>query len=113
MPHPLARSNLRIKSGLKFQYAGTNYKLAGKLGDGAVGIVRRAVTTDGKEVAIKFLAPDPKYIDPEFFDDVAVRFIAEGKRGSRLEHGGLVDIYGYSANENGQTFHRGNRQTRT
>ena len=109
MPHPLARCNLKIKSGLKFQYAGTDYKLAGKLGDGAVGIVRRAVTTSGKEVAIKFLAPDPKYIDPEFFDDVAGRFIAEGKRGSRLEHTGLVDIYGYSANENGQDFASGNQ----
>ena len=108
MPHPLARSNLKIKAGLKFQFDGTDYKLGGKLGDGAVGIVRKATADNGKEVAIKFLAPDPKYIDPEFFDDVAGRFIAEGKRGSKLEHPGLVDIYGYSANENGGDFASGN-----
>jgi hypothetical protein len=37
------------------------YTLGGKLGDGAIGLVRRATNTrTDKTVAIKFLAPDPK-----------------------------------------------------
>jgi eukaryotic-like serine/threonine-protein kinase len=89
---------------MRFTYRNVKYTLGGKLGDGAVGVVRRATSTGDKVVAVKFLAPDPKYIDPESFDDVAVRFVAEGQRGSRLEHPRLVEVNGYSQNENGADF---------
>jgi hypothetical protein len=61
------------------------YELEGKIGDGAVGLVRRARRVkDGIIRAIKFLAPDPKYIEESSFDDVAARFRREGERGSQL-----------------------------
>ena len=49
------------------------------IGDGAAGIVRKAkAISSGKIVAVKFLAPDPKYIDISAFDEVAQRFKREG-----------------------------------
>jgi len=102
--HPLARNVFRCRAGQKLEYGGVTYTIAGKLGDGAVGVVRRAVTDSGAEVAIKFLAPDPKYIDPTTFDDVAARFVYEGKRGAKLDHARLVDVYGYAANAGGGNF---------
>lgn len=80
------------------------YTLEGKLGDGAVGVVRKATSHDGRAVAIKFLAPDPKYIETAAFDDVAERFSREGIRGSRLNHRGLVKILAYSDNAGGVCF---------
>jgi serine/threonine-protein kinase len=55
-------------------------------------------------VAIKFLAPDPKYIDVTAFDDVAERFRREGQRGEHLNHQHLVSILGYEENEDGHCF---------
>ncbi len=64
MEHPLTRSQCNLESGLEFVLGRTNYVLGGSLGDGAVGLVWRAMTvTDNKTRAIKFLAPDPKYIE--------------------------------------------------
>jgi serine/threonine protein kinase len=84
---------------------GSTYTLCGKVGDGAVGIVRRATHgSENKNVAIKFLAPDAKYIEESSFDDVASRFKHEGQRGSRLEHSRLVKILGYAENLNGKDF---------
>jgi len=102
--HPLARKNCRSKVGQKFSLDGTTYTLEGILGDGAVGIVRKARSDSGIPVAVKFLAPDPKYIDPASFDDVAERFRHEGQRGSRLEHESLVRILGYADNKKGENF---------
>lgn len=56
---------------------------------------------------MKFLAPDPKYIDPRAFNDVATRFRREGQRGARLRHEHLIDILGYSDNEEGGAFKSG------
>src|SRR5580704_71047 len=84
-PHPLGRSFCIPELGQKFRAGGCDYVLAGKLGDGAAGIVRKARrVTDHAESAIKFLAPDPKYIDEAVFDDVAARFRREGQRGLQL-----------------------------
>ncbi|MEX1040947.1 MAG: serine/threonine-protein kinase [Pirellulaceae bacterium] len=80
------------------------YTLKGEIGTGAVGIVRRAVADSGGEVAIKFLAPDPKYIELSSFDDVAERFRHEGIRGSRLDHARLVRILDYAENRDGISF---------
>jgi serine/threonine-protein kinase len=84
---------------------GKEYELQGKIGDGAVGIVRKAIVkSSGKLVAVKFLAPDPKYIDIAAFDDVAQRFRREGIRGAGLDHENLVKIIAYEDNESGTCF---------
>ena len=84
---------------------GIHYELRGKLGDGAAGLVRkgRNVSTN-EQLAVKFLAPDPKYIDPKMFDDVAQRFKREGERGTRLQHEQLIRILAYSDNTEGGAF---------
>ena len=107
MKHPLARTNFKVSSGQRLMFQDKAYTIAGKLGDGAVGMVRRAKKLGGNDVAIKFLAPDPKYIDPDAFDDVAARFVLEGQKGARLDHPRIVDIYGYSANVDGEDFVKG------
>src|ERR1017187_7567791 len=107
MEHNLSRGACNPENGQAFTVDGTTYVLAGKLGDGAVGLVRRAVRKhDGAEFAIKFLAPDPKYIDESVFDDVAARFQREGQRGTRLRHHALVAVHAYSGNVNGEAFSR-------
>jgi serine/threonine-protein kinase len=84
---------------------GITYTLRGKIGDGAVGIVRRATYgSQDSNVAVKFLAPDSKYIEEASFDDVALRFKHEGQRGKKLDHDRLVKILGYAENVNGECF---------
>jgi serine/threonine-protein kinase len=85
--------------------AGRAYLLDGVIGNGAVGIVRSARDLESeRRVAVKFLAPDPKYILPEVFDDVAERFRREGQRGAALRHEHLVEILAYSDNSRGECF---------
>lgn len=106
--HPLARQYCKAKVGLVFTAGGTEYELMGKIGDGAAGVVRKAkARSSGRRVAVKFMAPDPKYIDPGAFDEVAQRFKREGIRGAALEHENLVKILAYEDNENGCCFRRG------
>jgi len=103
--HPLARPLCKLKAGLRFTVAGHQYLLGGTIGNGAVGIVRSARDLQSdRRVAVKFLAPDPKYILPEVFDDVAERFRREGQRGAALRHEHLVEILAYSDNERGESF---------
>ena len=79
--HPLTRRLCAAKNGQRFELDGEQYLLAGKIDDGAVGIVRRGKRVRGSlPRAVKFLAPDPKYIDESVFDDVAHRFRREGER---------------------------------
>jgi serine/threonine protein kinase len=102
MPHPFSRDLCSPKVGQRFRIAGREYVMAGALGDGAAGLVRKATrTADGTTVAVKLLAPDPKYIDEAAFDDVAGRFKREGERGVRLRHPHLVAIEAYSDNTDG------------
>lgn len=104
-PHPLSRSQCCPESGQRLITSGVEYLLGGKLGDGAAGLVRRATRIrDNHEVAVKFLAPDPKYIDEAIFDDVANRFRREGQRGAQLSHPSLVKILAYEDNAGGQAF---------
>lgn len=103
--HPLDREACTPKVGQGFTAGGRQYEMQGKLGDGAVGLVRKAVDTDsGRAVAIKFLAPDPKYIEVAAFDDVAERFRREGLRGAALRHENLVEILAYEDNRDGSCF---------
>src|SRR5262249_28978157 len=103
--HAFARSNFRSSAGQRCVVDGVTYTLCGKIGDGAVGIVRKATRSpDNTTVAIKFLAPDPKYIEESSFDDVAHRFEHEGKRGAKLEHDRLVKVLGHAQNTNAENF---------
>lgn len=101
----LLRRRCRPRTGQLFQAGGASYEMQGKLGNGAVGLVRKAVNrSTGKVVAVKLLAPDPKYIDPEAFSDVAHRFRREGERGSGLQHDNLVTVLAYEENDDGSAF---------
>src|SRR5688572_4898486 len=101
----LARENCRPELGMEFKAGKDSYALRGRIGDGAVGLVRRAVNVeDGSEVAVKFLAPDPKYIEPANFGDVAERFRREGTRGANLRHENLVTVKRYIENTDGEAF---------
>jgi len=103
MAHPLSRRYCKPVVGQKFVVNGVEYVLRGKLGNGAAGLVRRVRRVhDDSEWALKFLAPDPKYIDESVFDDVAVRFRREGQRGPQLSHPGLVAIHAYVENRGGR-----------
>jgi len=105
--HPLSRQYCKTNVGQILTANGIQYELMGKIGNGAAGIVRKAkVRSSGKHVAIKFLAPDPKYIDPLAFDEVAQRFKREGMRGAGLDHDNLVKILAYEDNEDGSCFER-------
>src|SRR5689334_9972855 len=100
MSHRLSRENCKATEGQLLFARGDEYRLGGKLGDGATGLVRRAIRTkDKQEFAVKFLAPDPKYIEESVFDDVAVRFRREGERGTKLYHSNLVQIHAYGEND--------------
>ena len=101
----LMRENFNLKAGIHFKAKNKWYELKGSIGDGAVGLVRKAIDKKtGEIVAVKFLAPDSKYIDVEAFEDVAKRFKREGTRGAGLEHENLVKIITYEENENGNCF---------
>lgn len=104
-PHRLTRALCKPETGLEFSAGGRQYVLRGKIGTGAVGMVRKAVDRNsGQEVAVKFLAPDPKYIEPSAFEDVAERFRREGQRGAALRHENLVDVLAYEENADGSAF---------
>ena len=105
MKHPYLRSVCRPQAGVTFEAGRASYILHGKLGNGAVGIVRKATERGSNRlVAVKFLAPDPKYIEVSAFDEVAERFRREGMRGAGLRHENLVEILAYEDNENGRCF---------
>lgn len=105
--HKMARYRCRPHAGQRFTADGRLYEFAGKIGDGAVGLVRKA--TDLKTdaiVAVKVLAPNPKYIDPAAFDDVEQRFKREGSRGAHLRDESLVEIIAYEDNLQGSCFEK-------
>jgi len=106
--HRLSRSKCRPQLGQRFTAGRQRYEFLGSLGDGAVGIVRKAKNlATGRVVAVKVLAPDPKYIDVAAFDDVEQRFKREGIRGAHLRHENLVDIVAYEENPLGTCFESG------
>jgi serine/threonine-protein kinase len=104
-PHPLSRVLCKPQPGSHFEAGGRGYTLHGRIGSGAVGIVRKARDrASNRLVAVKFLAPDPRYIEVAAFDDVAERFRREGVRGAGLRHDNLVDILAYEDNSEGKAF---------
>jgi eukaryotic-like serine/threonine-protein kinase len=108
MRNRLSRELCRPEAGQKFTVDGEDYVLGGEIGDGAVGLVRKATRLkDGTHRAVKFLAPDPKYIESEVFEDVAIRFRREGERGTKLDHQHLITIHYYCDNQDGCNFEQG------
>lgn len=105
MSHELSREYCRPRTGAVFNVNNIEYVLGGDLGDGAVGIVRKAIRQkDGKNFAVKFLAPDPKYIEISNFDDVSYRFQREGEKGAKLNHDHLLKVYAFCENKDGNQF---------
>lgn len=83
----------------------THYTIKEKLGDGAIGVVFRAVNESSKsQVAVKVLAPESKIIDRSSFEEIKRRFKREGERGIGLNHEHLVKIHSYEENTNGASF---------
>lgn len=106
--HPLTRGICKLSAGQRFTAAGRDYRLGGKIGDGAVGLVRKAEDLESEKiVAVKFLAPDPNYIDPAAFDDVSQRFRREGIRGAELVHDNLIKVIAFEENGDGRAFQSG------
>ncbi|HEX6797466.1 MAG TPA: serine/threonine-protein kinase [Ktedonobacterales bacterium] len=103
-----ARDALNAASGQTFVASGIEYILGGKVGDGAIGVVRRASVRDTQHpYAVKFLAPEPKYIEESSFEDIHARFRREGERGAALSHAHLSKVYAYEDNENAANFRDG------
>lgn len=103
--HKLIRRMCHPRFGQRFTAGGQEYEFHGAIGNGAVGLVRKARNLKtGDTVAVKVLAPDPKYIDLNAFEDVQQRFKREGVRGARLHHENLVRIIAYEDNEAGSCF---------
>ena len=68
MAHPLSRQLFKVRAKQRFTIGNDTYELGGKIGDGAAGVVRRARRLKGNEsFAVKFLAPDPKYLEESSF----------------------------------------------
>lgn len=110
-PQRFSRDALNVQSGLPFTAGNDRFELAGAIGTGAIGVVRKAVNVKTNTlVAIKFLAPEMKYIEASSFEDIHSRFRREGERGPSLDHDHLVSIYDYEENENGRCF-EGNSPT--
>ncbi len=100
-----SREKLGAAVGQIFTVDGKQYKVEGVVGDGAIGIVRKAKNIKTKkQVAIKFLAPEFRYIERASIDDIHARFRREGERGVELDHNNLVDIISYQENEDSSSF---------
>ena len=112
MSHPFLRENLpTIEFGQEFIAGDKTYIIGGKLGDGAIGVVRRAREKDGGvERVIKLLAPESKYIESSSIDDISARFKREGLRGQQLDHENLIEVIAYEENANGSRFLTANEQ---
>lgn len=106
MDKRLSRDQLEgVEVGRSFIASGKKYVLQGKLGDGAIGIVRKAVNVEKQsQVAVKFLAPEPKYIEESSIEDIYRRFKREGERGIGLDHDNLVEVISYQENQDGSCF---------
>jgi serine/threonine-protein kinase len=103
-----SRDECTAEAGQRFQAFGREFQLAGMLGNGAIGIVRRAVDLNSDaQVAVKFLAPEVKYIEESSFEDIHARFKREGERGPSLLNDQLVTVYGYVENHGASSFTNG------
>lgn len=76
------------------------YKLISQLGEGGMGVVYKAEHLAlGRFAAIKKLQPGLS-ADPE----IVQRFFNEAKAASAIDHPGIVEIFDYGTQENGQAY---------
>jgi len=76
------------------------YRIAGRIGQGGMGVVYRAVDEDlGRTVALKF-------VPPELADDTtaAERFLREARAASALDHVNIGTIFGVEETEDHRRF---------
>ena len=102
---PFSRDAVRAEAGQHFSVDGRPYILMGGISDGAIGVVRKArdqVTQ--RVVAVKFLAPEFRYIEQSSFADIRERFRREGQKGTWLDQDNLVEIISYEENADGAAF---------
>ncbi len=100
-----ARRALRVPLGTVANTSLGEIQLGGKVGAGAIGVVRKGkLITTQEDVAVKFLAPEPRYIDAGSLPDIRARFQREGIRGSKLDHDHLVKVLAYEENAGGRCF---------
>lgn len=100
-----SRDKLAAAAGQIFIAGGCEYMLAGTLGNGAIGVVRKARNRKTDQlVAVKFLAPEPRYIDESSFYDINSRFKREGIRGAALNNNRLIKVLAFEENEQGRCF---------
>jgi serine/threonine-protein kinase len=100
-----SRDAHRSEVGQRFRAGGREYLLMGNLDNGAIGVVRKARDVASQQVvAVKFLAPEFRYIEASSWENIRERFRREGKRGTGLEHHNLVKILAFEENENGENF---------
>ena len=77
------------------------YRVEGKLGEGAFGIVFRAVhPMIGKAAAIKVLGRALSY-DPQMVS----RFVAEARAVNQIRHKNIIDVFGFGALPDGRQYY--------
>src|SRR6266478_5630852 len=80
-----------LTAGAEFQGRNDRYHLLSSLGEGAVGKVWRARSSEtGQLVAVKVMLPRQDLLDPRRLPDVERRFEREGRNGLKLSHRALV-----------------------
>ncbi len=103
--HRFSRDAHRGEVGQSFNAGGRHYLLMGGVDNGAIGIVRKARDVNTQEVvAVKFLAPEFRYIEASSWNDIRERFRREGQKGTALEYDNLVKIRAYEENEEASNF---------
>jgi serine/threonine protein kinase len=76
------------------------YRIVGRIGQGGMGVVYRAVDDDlGRTVALKFIPPD-------LGDDsnASPRFLREARAASALDHPNIGTIFGVEETADGRLF---------
>jgi serine/threonine protein kinase len=99
------RHQLRAAVDQQFSAGGQVYRLAGVVSQGVVGVIRkaRAVAT-GELVAVKFFAPQARYLEILSFQTLYMQFYNEGTYGQQLAHPQLARILAFEENRDGRAF---------
>src|SRR5687767_8400152 len=101
MSEPTSQPFSAVDPDLEVGHRVGEYVVDGKLGEGAFGIVFRAVhPLIGKVVAIKVLARKFS-VDPEMVS----RFVAEARAVNQIRHRHIIDIFSFGQLEDGRQYY--------